>query len=98
MLIVALLLAFLFYAGLFLLWDSHRVPLDSVAAVLAALNRMLFLPENLVFTIFRGILLAVTFYLVADFLLSTAKRATRRRREQEKNELSWKPPPRGHNE
>lgn len=98
MLIVALLVAFIFYAGLFLLWESQRVPLDSVAAVLASLNRMLFLPENLVFTIFRGLLLAVVFYIVTDFLLSSAKRATRRRRDEEKNELSWKPPPSGSNE
>ena len=94
MLIVALLAAFIFYAGLFLLWESNRVPLDSVAAVLAAVNRMLFLPENVVFVIFRGLLLVVTLYIVGDFLLSTAKRATRRRQEDQKDKLSWKKPPR----
>lgn len=94
MLIVALLCAFIFYAGLFLLWESNRVPLDSMAAVLAAINRMLFLPENVVFVIFRGLLLVVTLYIVGDFLLSTAKRATRRREEEQKDKLSWKKPPR----
>lgn len=94
MLIVALLCAFIFYAGLFLLWESNRVPLDSMAAVLAAVNRMLFLPENVVFVIFRGLLLVVALYIVGDFLLSSAKRATRRRKDDQKDGLSWKKPPR----
>ncbi|HEX8463091.1 MAG TPA: hypothetical protein VF627_00605 [Abditibacterium sp.] len=94
MLIVALLGAFLFYVGLYLIWTSMHVRLDSVNAVLGALNEMLWAPESLVFTIFRGLIIAGTFYVVADFLVSGAKRLARRRSEHEKNALSWKRPPR----
>lgn len=94
MLIVALLGAFIFYVALYLLWSSTQVPLNSLDALFRALNSMLWLPENLMFTIFRGLLLVVTLYVVADFIVSSAKRATRRRNNQEKNELSWKKPPR----
>ncbi len=94
MFIVALVGAFLFYVGLYLLWESSLVPLDSADAVLRALNHMMWLPQNTVFTIFRGILLVGTLYVVADFFLSAAKRATRKRNTEEKNVLSWKKPPR----
>ena len=94
MFIVALLGAFLFYVGLYLLWESTRVPLNSVDAVLRALNSMMWLPQNTVFTIFRGILLVGTLYVIADFILSATKRAARKRDNEEKNTLSWKKPPR----
>ncbi len=94
MFIIALLGAFVFYVGLYLIYESTQVRLDSVDAVLRALNSMLWLPQTTVFVIFRGILLIATLYVVGDFLLSAVKRATRRRTEAEKNVLSWKKPPR----
>lgn len=94
MFIVALLGAFLFYVGLYLLYESTQMRLDSANAVLKALNNMLWLPQTTVFTIFRGLLLIATLYVVVDFLVSSAKRATRKRDEKEKNVLSWKKPPR----
>lgn len=94
MFIVALLAAFVFYVGLYLVYESTQVRLDSVDAVLRALNNMMWLPQTTVFTIFRGLLIIATLYIVGDFLLSTAKRAARKRGETEKNVLSWKKPPR----
>ena len=94
MLIVALLGALMFYVALYLLWSASQVPLDSLAAVLRTLNRMLWMPENLVFTIFRGLILAAALYVFADFIVSFARRATRKRDNAEKTELSWKKPPR----
>ena len=94
MLIFALLGAFLFYVALYLIWTSMQVRLDSVSAVLRAINAMMWAPESVVFTIFRGLIIAATFYVVADFLVSAAKRLTRRRNNEEKNALSWKKPPR----
>ena len=94
MLIFALLGAFLFYVALYLIWTSMQVRLDSVSAVLRAINAMLWAPESLVFTILRGLIIAATFYVVADFLVSAAKRLARRRNNEEKNALSWKKPPR----
>ncbi len=94
MFIIALLGAFLFYVGLYLLYESTQTRLDSVAAVLQALNNMLWLPQTTVFTIFRGVLMVAALYVVGDFLLSGAKRATRKRKDEEQNVLSWKKPPR----
>lgn len=94
MFIVALLGAFLFYVGLYLLWESTQVRMDSAQAVLRALNHMLWLPQNTIFVIFRGILLVAVLYVVGDFIFSAAKRATRKRDTKEKNVLSWKKPPR----
>jgi uncharacterized metal-binding protein len=94
MLIIALLGAFFFYVALYLIWESSQSRLDSVAAVLHALNNMMFLPQNVVFTIFRGLLFIAACYVVADMFRSAAKRATRKRNNQEKNVLSWKKPPR----
>ncbi len=94
MFIVALVGAFIFYVGLYLLWESTQVPLDSVEAVLRAFNSMMWLPQNTVFMIFRGVLLIAVLYVIGDFIFSTAKRATRRRKNEEKNVLSWKKPPR----
>lgn len=94
MFIVALLGAFLFYVGLYLLYESTQMRLDSASAVLHALNNMLWLPQTTVFMIFRGVLMVATFYVVGDFFYSAAKRATRKRNNHEKNVLSWKKPPR----
>lgn len=94
MFILALLGAFVFYVGLYLLYESTQMRLGSVDAVLRALNSMLWLPQTTVFVIFRGILIIATVYVIIDLLISTAKRATRKRRETEKNVLSWKKPPR----
>ncbi len=94
MFIVALLGAFVFYVGLYLLYESTQVHLDSANAVLHALNNMLWLPQTTVFTIFRGLLIIATLYVVSDALISAAKRATRKRNEEEKNVISWKKPPR----
>lgn len=94
MFIVALLGAFLFYVGLYLVYESSQMRLDSANAVLRALNHMLWLPQTTVFTIFRGLLMIATLYVVGDFLLSATKRATRKRDKAEKNVLSWKKPPR----
>ncbi len=94
MFIVALLGAFIFYIGLYLLWESTKVPMNSVDAVLRTLNQMMWLPQNTVFLIFRGVLLIGVLYVVGDLILSAAKRATRRRETEEKNVLSWKKPPR----
>jgi uncharacterized metal-binding protein len=94
MLIVALFGAFCFYVGLYLLWSSTQVPLNSMEALFRALNRMLWVPENLVFTIFRGLILVATLYVVADFIVSTARRASKKKDDDAKNALSWKKPPR----
>jgi len=94
MFILALFGAFLFYVGLYLLWESNRVPLDSTAAILRVLNDMLWLPQTTVFVIFRGILLVAMLYIVGDFIFSSARRATRKRKNDEKNVIGWKKPPR----
>ena len=94
MFIVALIGAFIFYVGLYLIYESTQMRLDSVDAVLRALNNMLWLPQNTVFTILRGLLIIATIYVICDFFVSGAKRITRKRDNTKKNVLSWKKPPR----
>ncbi|RYG73957.1 hypothetical protein EON80_02825 [bacterium] len=93
MVIIALLGAFVFYVALYLIWESTQSRLDSVNAVLHALNNMMWVPQNTVFTVFRVVLLLATAYVVLDMFRSAAKRATRKKDNDEKNALSWKKPP-----
>lgn len=46
---------------------------------------MLFLPENTVFLILRGLLLITLFYVVADGLFSAARRKARKRKKDEED-------------
>ena len=68
MLILALLGAFIFYVGLYLLWE--HVPLDSLEAILRAIDRMFWMPTNTLFTIYRGILLIILAYVVLELFIS----------------------------
>ena len=93
MLILALLGAIVFYAVVYLCWESTQVPLNSLAAVLSALERMVVLPELSIFMILRGLILITVFYVVADFFIASARRAGRRRATREKPAIGLKKPP-----
>ena len=58
---------------------------------------MVWLPGNLVFVIFRGLIVVTMFYVIADWLVATAKRlkryTTEKREKQRKPGLGWKKPP-----
>ena len=97
MLILVLLGAILFYAGLYLLWELSHSRLNTVENWMSALNSMVVMPDHLIFVILRGLILVVTLYVVSDFLLSGARRSKRKRELRRETEqglhLKWKKPP-----
>ena len=95
MLILVLLGAILFYAGLYLLWEMSHSRLNTVGSWMAALNHMVVMPDNVVFVILRGLILIVALYVISDFLLSTARRSKRKKAERldAQKGIRWKKPP-----
>lgn len=78
MLVIGLIVAVLVYAVLALLWVTAGSRLSASAGILAIINKMLFVPDNVVFTILRGLILITFLYIVSDFLISSARRGFRR--------------------
>jgi len=66
-----------------LLWVTAGARFSSSVGILAGLNKMLFMPDHIVFTILRGLILITFFYLVADFLVSGARRGLKRKGAKE---------------
>ena len=79
MLFIVVVLALVMYCGLYLMWEAAQSQLDGTASILRAFNNMLFMPQDLVFVIFRGLVLLAIFYVLADLFLTSAKRVKRRR-------------------
>jgi len=82
MLVIGLIVAVILYAILALLWITAGARLSGSVTILETLNKMLFMPDNLVFTLLRGLILVTFLYLVTDFLISGARRGFRRREKE----------------
>ena len=97
MLILGLLGAFIFYVAIYLLWEASSTRLDSMEAWMRALTAMIWMPENLVFVILRGLILVVAFYVFADWIVSgvrsAKRRAAKRKEDAEELTLRVKHPP-----
>ena len=83
MLVIGLIVAVLVYGLLALLWVTAGAQISGSVGILTALNKMLFMPDHIVFIILRGLILVTVFYLVADFLISGARRGLKRRAAKE---------------
>jgi uncharacterized metal-binding protein len=79
MLVIGLIVAVLMYAILALLWVTAGSHLSASVGILEALNKMLFVPDNTVLIILRGLILVTFLYLITDFLISGARRGLKRR-------------------
>ncbi len=96
MLILVLLGAILFYAGLYLLWELSNSRLNTVENWMSALNGMAVMPDHVVFVMLRGLILVVALYVISDFLVATARRTKRKRadrRDAQNARIRWKKPP-----
>ncbi len=80
MLFIVIILAFIFYIGLYLLWMSMQSRLDSSTSILRTISELLFVPDHEVFMILRSLIFLALFYVIADFFLNSAKRGLKRRR------------------
>jgi surface polysaccharide O-acyltransferase-like enzyme len=85
MLFIVIIIAFILYAGLYMLWVAAQTRLDSSTAILKAISDMLFVPDHLVFMILRSVIFLALFYVVADMFMNSAKRTLKRRREPTQN-------------
>jgi uncharacterized metal-binding protein len=63
-----------------LVWEAAQSQLDGTASLLRAVNNMLFMPQEVVFVILRGLIIVAMLYVIADFFMASAKRNARRRR------------------
>jgi uncharacterized metal-binding protein len=91
MIIVVLLCAIAFYAVLYLAWEMSQTRLTGVEAWMRALNDMVWMPENLVFLIFRGLIVVTMFYVIADWLVSSARKLKRHNAERREKQQQGKP-------
>ncbi len=103
MLIVGLIIAACLYALLYWVYLYAESHFTTLPGFLSYLNHLLFVPENNVFFILRGLLLITFFYVLADTLLSPARRglfnARKRRADAEHDKKAFRgvktvqPPP-----
>ncbi len=80
---IIIIIALVLYFGLYLLWESANISLDGPEAFLRSINNALFMPDNVVFLIFRGLLVLTIFYFVADYFTVKIKGARRKARQRE---------------
>ena len=88
MLIIVLMGAAVLYLVLYIVWTLAQPQITGTAhGLMAALAEATLWPQNTVFLILRGLILATLLYIVSDYLLSTTKRglaSARRKREGSK--------------
>ena len=87
MLIVFLFLGIAIYMGLYFAWDFISGRLQGPTAWLASFQRMVFVPEHMIFRLFWIVLIVMGAYLVADFIISTAKRGLKKKAPPEEMKL-----------
>ena len=80
---IIIAVALVLYFGLYMLWESANISLHGPEAFLRSLNNALFMPDNVVFLILRGLLLLTIFYFVADYVTSKVKYARRKAKLRE---------------
>lgn len=83
-------IAVVMYCISYWLWAVAQTHPQSWADVINVVNAMLFVPGNTIFLIFRGLLLATAFYIVAEFIYSGMRRGLKGREEEEPHELKMK--------
>ena len=85
MLFIVIVVAFIMYAGLYMVWVAAQSRLDNSTTILRAISDMLFMPDHLVFMILRSVIFLALFYVIADFFMNSAKRSLKRRRPETQN-------------
>jgi hypothetical protein len=82
MLIIGFILALCFYVGLFFVYEAAQ---SHILGPLEMLNKMLFMPEPTIFLLLRGLIIITLFYIVADSLISPARRGLKSRRQKQED-------------
>ena len=82
MLFIGIVVVLLLYVGLYLVWDAANVSLDGAEPILRSLADAFLRPGNEIFFLLRSLLLLSLAYVIADFVVSGARRALKRRRAE----------------
>ncbi|MEO6907889.1 MAG: hypothetical protein ABI210_08370, partial [Abditibacteriaceae bacterium] len=77
------ILAVVMYCVLYWLWAIAQTHPQSLNDVIQVVSAMFFVPGDIIFVIFRGILLVTAFYLLADFLYSGLRHSLKGHEKEE---------------
>jgi hypothetical protein len=80
MLIIGLIAALLFYIVLYWIYIETQA---HFTGMLSFLNQVFLMPEPTIFFLLRGLIIITLFYVIADALLSPARRGWRGRRQKQ---------------
>lgn len=78
MLIVALVIVAVLYAGLYLLYEQMQGTFNQSTGFLVRIESLILFPRHVVFQLFYCLIALTLCYVIWDFFFSTAKRAKRR--------------------
>ena len=62
---------------LYLVWESTQENLTTVQQWMGAIDRMIWMPHNLVFVILHALIVICVVYIIGDWVYSSARRAKR---------------------
>jgi hypothetical protein len=79
MLIIGFIVALCLYVGLYWIYVAAQ---PQLIGPLAVINQALFMPEPSIFFLLRGLIFITLFYILADALLSPARRGLKNRRQK----------------
>lgn len=93
MLIVVLIGAIILYGFLYICYTLAEPHLDTSAGLLTNILRSLteatLMPQNTVFVIFRGLIIATLFYVIAEWMVSTARHYKIKKTRLQETEAEW---------
>ena len=88
MLVILVILGFFLYFGLYYVWSLDQASTYQPFSLHSTVNDMVWMPQSTIFLILRGLLLIAAFYLVADFLYTSARNGVKHKKlleEEAKN-------------
>lgn len=84
------ILAVVMYCVSYWLWAVAHTHPQNLNDVIQVCSAMFFVPGDIIFDIFRGILLVAALYLLADFLFSELRRSLKGNEKEEPHKLHLK--------
>jgi hypothetical protein len=82
MVIVFLLAAIFFYIVLYLIYEYSKTQVHTIDGWLTIINNMIWMPDDIIFMMLRGLIIIVLFYVVIDTFIAGVKRTKRRKLEK----------------
>lgn len=86
MIILVLFAAVIFYTVIYVLYNNSQSSMGQAISLMSSLEQAALAPQHTVFVILRGLILATFLYVIADFLISSARGAKRKRDRKSEDE------------